>query len=293
MTDGGRPTLRVGFILANSFTLSAFSLFVDALRLAGDEGDLSRPIRCQWPVMAARTDPVRSSCGLLVTPTSALLPPDELDYVVVVGGLLRHWPGARSRRRAPTCAVPPAAGTPLVRRVHRQLPAVPGGPDARPPGLRELVPLPGLQRRVPGPGRGGRPAVLGGPRPHHLLRRQQRGRPRGAISSSGMSARRRRRRRSMSCCSAASAAPTTRSRIPPIASEGSPDRREGSSRPADDGAEPGRPVADGRGGAPGRPVAPAVGSGASNRCWAFARRRRTASCGCATRAGCSTTRRSA
>ncbi len=83
------PSLRIGFVLANNFTLSAFSLFVDALRLAGDEGDLSRQFRCQWPVMAARMDPVRSSCGLLVTPTSGLLPPGDLDYVVVVGGLLR------------------------------------------------------------------------------------------------------------------------------------------------------------------------------------------------------------
>ena len=112
MTDGGRPTLRIGFILANNFTLSAFSLFVDALRLAGDEGDQSRPIRCQWPVMAARTDPVRSSCGMLVTPTSALLPPGDLDYVVVVGGLLRHGtaldPAARAYLRRT------AAGTPLI-----------------------------------------------------------------------------------------------------------------------------------------------------------------------------------
>ena len=113
MTDGGRPTLRIGFILANNFTLSAFSLFVDALRLAGDEGDLSRPIRCQWPVMAARADPVRSSCGMLVTPTSALLPPDELDYLVVVGGLLRQGtaldPAARAYLRRAA-----AASTPLI-----------------------------------------------------------------------------------------------------------------------------------------------------------------------------------
>ena len=113
MTDGGGPTLRIGFILANNFTLSAFSLFVDALRLAGDEGDLSRPIRCQWPVMAARMDPVRSSCGMLVTPTSPLLPPGELDYVVVVGGLLRHGtaldPAARAYLRRAA-----ASGTTLI-----------------------------------------------------------------------------------------------------------------------------------------------------------------------------------
>ena len=106
------PVLRIGFILSNDFTLSAFSLFVDALRLAADDGDLSRPLRCKWPVMSARPDPVRSSSGLLVTPTSALLPPSELDYVVVVGGLLRAPaldPAARAYLR--TAA---AAGTTLV-----------------------------------------------------------------------------------------------------------------------------------------------------------------------------------
>lgn len=113
MTDGGRTTLRIGFILANNFTLSAFSLFVDALRLAGDEGDLSRPVHCHWPVMAARMDPVRSSCGLLLTPTNPLLPPGELDYVVVVGGLLRHGtaldPAARAYLRRAA-----EAGTTLI-----------------------------------------------------------------------------------------------------------------------------------------------------------------------------------
>ena len=113
MLEGGGPILRIGFILANNFTLSAFSLFVDALRLAGDEGDLSRPIRCQWPVMAARADPVRSSCGMLVTPTSGLLPPNELDYVVVVGGLLRHGPALDPVARAFLHRAA-AAGTPLV-----------------------------------------------------------------------------------------------------------------------------------------------------------------------------------
>lgn len=106
------PVLRVGFILSNDFTLSAFSLFVDTLRLAADDGDLSRPRRCRWPVMAARPDPVRSSSGLLVTPTSGLLPPSELDYIVVVGGLLRAAaldPAARAYLRAAA-----AAGTTLV-----------------------------------------------------------------------------------------------------------------------------------------------------------------------------------
>ena len=109
---GAAPSLRVGFLLAPNFTLSAFSLFVDALRLAGDEGDGSRPVNCVWPVMAARPDPVRSSCGMMVTPTSGLVPPGELDYVVVVGGLLRGPaldPAARAYLRQAA-----AAGTTLV-----------------------------------------------------------------------------------------------------------------------------------------------------------------------------------
>lgn len=34
--------LKIGFILARSFTLSAFALFVDTLRLASDEADRER-----------------------------------------------------------------------------------------------------------------------------------------------------------------------------------------------------------------------------------------------------------
>ena len=38
--------LRVGFILSKSFTLSAFALFVDTLRLASDSEDRSRRVNC-------------------------------------------------------------------------------------------------------------------------------------------------------------------------------------------------------------------------------------------------------
>lgn len=82
------PQLRVGFLLAHNFTLSALSLFVDALRLAADEGDRSRPIHCSWSVMSPRGETVRSSCGVGVSPTGPLTAPTEFDYIVVVGGLL-------------------------------------------------------------------------------------------------------------------------------------------------------------------------------------------------------------
>lgn len=66
------PSLKVGFLLAHQFTISALSLFMDALRLAADEGDRSRPIRCSWSVMAARPEPIRSSCGVTVSRTATI-----------------------------------------------------------------------------------------------------------------------------------------------------------------------------------------------------------------------------
>jgi transcriptional regulator GlxA family with amidase domain len=87
-----RPALRIGILLANHFTLSAFAVFIDHLRLAADEGDRSRPLHIQWSVMADRLEPVRASCGVMIEPTSALLAPDSLDYVAVVGGILHAGP---------------------------------------------------------------------------------------------------------------------------------------------------------------------------------------------------------
>ena len=85
LTPWAQP-LRVGFILTNEFTLSALATFIDVLRLAGEEADRSRDIRCQWHVMASSVDPIRASCGLTISPTIGLLDPGSLDYIVVVGG---------------------------------------------------------------------------------------------------------------------------------------------------------------------------------------------------------------
>ena len=81
--------LSVGFILQPDFTLVAFSSFVDALRLAADEADHSRPIRCAWSVLSHDLRPIRASCGVEIVPTRELGDPSEFDYVVVVGGLLK------------------------------------------------------------------------------------------------------------------------------------------------------------------------------------------------------------
>src|SRR6201993_207224 len=92
MERSARPPLRVGVILAQHFTLSAFAVFVDHLRLAADEGDRSRPLHVQWSIMASRAESVPASCGVSLEPTSGFLPPDSLDYVVVIGGILHAGP---------------------------------------------------------------------------------------------------------------------------------------------------------------------------------------------------------
>jgi transcriptional regulator GlxA family with amidase domain len=89
---GNRAPLRVGIILAEHFTLSAFAVFIDHLRLAADEGDRSRPLHVQWSIMANRQVSVPASCGVLIEPTSGFIQPEQLDYVVVVGGILHAGP---------------------------------------------------------------------------------------------------------------------------------------------------------------------------------------------------------
>lgn len=80
--------LRVGFILARSFTLSAFALFIDTLRLASDELDRSGRVTADWHVLASSKNPVRSSCGVQLVPTSGFVDPAKFSHIVVVGGLL-------------------------------------------------------------------------------------------------------------------------------------------------------------------------------------------------------------
>jgi transcriptional regulator GlxA family with amidase domain len=89
---GTRVPLRVGVILAEHFTLSAFAVFIDHLRLAADEGDRSRPLNVQWSIMSNRQESVPASCGVLIEPTTRFLPPESLDYVVVIGGILHAGP---------------------------------------------------------------------------------------------------------------------------------------------------------------------------------------------------------
>lgn len=91
-TSAAAPSLRVGLLLMPDFTLLALAGFVDTVRLAADEGDRSRPIRCSWTLMSEDGRAVRASSGVTVEPTAALLSPDQFDYLVVVGGTLHRGP---------------------------------------------------------------------------------------------------------------------------------------------------------------------------------------------------------
>ncbi len=88
--DSGTPVdrLKIGFVLANSFTLSAFALFVDTLRLASDEFDRSGRVLADWEVLGSTRHLITSSCGVKVAPTSDFVDPNQFHYIVVVGGLL-------------------------------------------------------------------------------------------------------------------------------------------------------------------------------------------------------------
>ena len=91
--EASRPALSVALVPLPYFTLFPFAGFVDTLRLAADEGDLSRPRACRWTIMAPETVPIPSSCGAQVTPWETFDDPSRFDYVVVVGGLLHRGAG--------------------------------------------------------------------------------------------------------------------------------------------------------------------------------------------------------
>ncbi len=82
----GEP-LSVGFVLLHRFTLLPFAAFVDCLRLAADEGDRSRPLRCHWTFMTSTGEQATSSCGAAISPCEPFRDPASFDYLVVIGGV--------------------------------------------------------------------------------------------------------------------------------------------------------------------------------------------------------------
>lgn len=108
-----RKRLRVAFLLADRFTLSAFANFVDVLRLAADEADKSRPILCDWVVLSDTMEPVRSSCGVRVQPDTRLRHANAFDYLVVVGGVMNDE-AVLSQPMLDFLRATAASGTPIV-----------------------------------------------------------------------------------------------------------------------------------------------------------------------------------
>ncbi|WP_346299636.1 hypothetical protein [Halomonas sp. BM-2019] len=75
------------FVLLHRFTLLPFAAFVDCLRLAADEGDRSRQLRCHWTFMTSVGQEAHSSCGATISPCQTYRNPTEFDYIVVIGGV--------------------------------------------------------------------------------------------------------------------------------------------------------------------------------------------------------------
>ncbi|WP_158969415.1 GlxA family transcriptional regulator [Chachezhania sediminis] len=96
----GRPSLSVGILVCPSFSLMSLTGIVESLRHAGDFGDQSRQIDCQWEILGTAKSSVRSSCGIAIATTRDYVNPNDLDYLFVVGGLLEqaeYLPAAHRR----------------------------------------------------------------------------------------------------------------------------------------------------------------------------------------------------
>jgi len=96
-TDTPARRLSVGIVALPGFTLTALSLFLDPFRLAADDRDKSRQIRCAWKICTLSGDPVTSSSGMVIEPTAPIGELDDCDYVAVVGGILGQY---RPRQQA-------------------------------------------------------------------------------------------------------------------------------------------------------------------------------------------------
>lgn len=99
-TDNTQMTqhrLSVGIVALPGFTLTALSLFLDPFRLAADDRDKSRQIRCAWKICTLSGNPVTSSSGMVIEPTATIGELDDCDYVAIVGGILTQY---RPRQQA-------------------------------------------------------------------------------------------------------------------------------------------------------------------------------------------------
>jgi len=109
----GAPDLRIAVLPLTDFTMVAFAGFIDTLRLAADEGDRSRQIRCGWTILSEDRKPVRASNGVVIQPNEGLINTTAFDYLVVVGGIL-HGGSSETPALLAYLKKVAAAGTPLI-----------------------------------------------------------------------------------------------------------------------------------------------------------------------------------
>lgn len=84
--DAAEKPLRIGIVLLDEFTLTAFAGFLDVLRLASDYGGKSRQILINWSIMSVDGLARRSSAGTLHGELSDLQDVCGFDYIAVCGG---------------------------------------------------------------------------------------------------------------------------------------------------------------------------------------------------------------
>ncbi len=95
-----RRRLTVGILLWPSFPLMSLAGILESLRHAGDYGDHSEQRYVRWEVLGTPGVATRSSCGMPVAATHPYVHPGDLDYLFVIGGLLRDLEDGSDHHRA-------------------------------------------------------------------------------------------------------------------------------------------------------------------------------------------------
>ncbi|MGB0867869.1 MAG: hypothetical protein ACPGSC_15260, partial [Granulosicoccaceae bacterium] len=85
----------MAILLLPQFSLLPLGGFLDALRHAADEDDLSRQRHCRWQLCSIDAQPVQASCGVEMAVDGALadLELNDLDYLIVHAGRLSGLQG--------------------------------------------------------------------------------------------------------------------------------------------------------------------------------------------------------
>lgn len=97
--DFARRPLRIGILLWPTFPMMSLAGLVESLRHAGDHGDSSKGRYTRWDILGERKGKILSSCGIAVETTATYPAPAALDYLFVIGGLLRAFGDAPPQHR--------------------------------------------------------------------------------------------------------------------------------------------------------------------------------------------------